>query len=343
MRLVECVPNFSEGKDARTIRAVCQAARRPGVRVLSVEADPDFHRSVLTFVADPDAIVGAAFDVIRACYDRIDMSRHHGEHPRMGACDVTPFVPVAGVSLQDCAKLARSLGWRVAEKLDIPVYLYGAAAQPGRQDLAQVRKGQYEGLPTRLVDPAWQPDFGPAAFRPRFGAALIGARPFLIAYNVNLASDDVAGANRIAEKVRTSGVRVAGKRVPGVLQAVKGMGVLLKEKNIAQVSMNLVDFSVTNMHQAYDEVSAVADRLGLRVTGSEIVGLVPQKALVAAGRHYGPETNSEQAAVQRAIERLGLSDLEPFDPKRKILEQVLTAPKDDNPCPGEEEFHEGPA
>lgn len=331
-KIVQCVPNFSEGKDRDTIRAICTAARNTGVGVLSIESDADFHRSVLTFVSDPETIVEGAYAVIQACAEKIDMQTHSGEHPRMGACDVTPFVPVAGVTLDDCALLAHTLGKRVGEQLHLPVYLYGAAARPGRQDLGQVRKGQYEGLEKKLQDPAWAPDFGPAEFRPRFGAPLIGARPFLIAYNVNLETDDVKAADQIARRVRTSGERIDGTRVPGLLDSVKGLGVLLKERNIAQVSMNLTDFSLTNMHRAFEAVKAEARKLGRRVTGSEIVGLVPQAAIVESGRHYGGASLPEKQAVVSAIKNLGLDDIEPFDPEKKILEWVLAAPAAGDPC-----------
>ncbi len=241
----------------------------------------------------------------------------------MGACDVTPFVPVAGVSLEDCASLAKKLGARVADELGLPVYLYGAAARPGRQDLAKVRKGQYEGLAEKIKDPAWIPDFGPAEFNRKFGAALIGARPFLIAYNVNLNTTDVAATNDIAKAIRTSGRVVNKERVPGTLQAVKGLGVPLEDKGICQVSMNLVDYTITNMHQAFEEVKRFALEKGIEVTGSEICGVVPQDALLQSGKFYGADESDPEKALELAAARLGLGDLEPFAIDRKVLEYIL--------------------
>jgi glutamate formiminotransferase/formiminotetrahydrofolate cyclodeaminase len=322
-RLVCCVPNFSEGTDTAAIEAICQAVQSTGVRIVSVEPDADYNRTVLTFVAEPELACEGAFAAIQASAEHIDMRNHKGGHPRMGACDVTPFVPVAGVTLDQCAELARTVGRRVGQELNLPVYLYGAAGAPGKQDLAVVRKGQYEGLAKKIVDPNWKPDFGPAEFNPKFGAALVGARPFLIAYNVNLASDDLDAANQIAKRVRTSGQIIDGVRVPGSLLAVKGLGVLLKEKNIVQVSMNLVDYKITNMNDAYDEVVTIAQELGQIVTGSEICGIVPMDALAKAGRSYAGQGMPDKQAADHAITHLGLDDLAAFDPYEKVLEWIL--------------------
>ena len=331
-KLVECVPNFSEGHNQDTIRRICEAVRSTGARVVSLEADPDYNRSVLTFVGDPDTALEGAYACIEACHKLIDMTVHKGEHPRLGACDVTPFVPVRDVTMEECAALAHKLGARVGSSLDIPVYLYGAGAKPGRDNLATVRKGQYEGLADKLKDMEWQPDFGPAEMRPKFGAAIIGARPFLIAYNVNLGSDNVEAANEIAKRVRESGRKVGGEKVPGTLKAVKGMGMLLKEKNIAQVSMNLVDFNVTNLHTAFEEVKKFATEFAEEVTGSEIVGLVPMEAMVQAGRYYGGQYLSPEAAVSKAAASLNLADLGYFDISEKVLEIVLEKDEAGNPC-----------
>lgn len=331
-KLVECVPNFSEGKNHETIRAICHRVKQCGVKVVSIEPDADYNRTVLTFVADPESVIEGAFATICECASRIDMRRHTGGHPRIGACDVTPFVPVSNVGMEECSQLAKELGKRVSEELDVPVYLYGAAAKEGKQDLALVRKGQYEGLAEKLNDPEWVPDFGPAEFRPKFGAALIGARPFLIAYNVNLQSNDIKAANEIAKRVRTSGRKVDGKKVAGSLKAVKGMGVLLKEKNITQVSMNLVDYSITNMHNAFEEVKKIADQFGQKVTGSEICGVVPLEAILESGRYFGTRELDEKAAVESAVRHLGLADLEPFFPDKKVLELVLQSEKAIDPC-----------
>lgn len=331
-RLVECVPNFSEGKNDETIRAVCERVRKTGVRVVSCDPDADYNRTVLTFVGDPATVLEGAFATIDECARRIDMRNHKGGHPRMGACDVTPFIPVSDVSLPECAQLARELGERVSAKLGLPVYLYGAAAKEGKQDLAYVRKGQYEGLPEKIKNPDWVPDYGPAEFYPKFGAALIGARPFLIAYNVNLQSPDVAAADEIAKRVRTSGRKVDGKKIQGSLQSVKGMGVLLKEKNIAQVSMNLVDYSVTNMHQAFEEAKKLAIQFGQTVTGSEICGVVPAEAILESGRYYGGNDLDEDAAIDLAVKNLGLADIDPFYPEKKVLELFLKAEQTGDPC-----------
>jgi glutamate formiminotransferase/formiminotetrahydrofolate cyclodeaminase len=332
--LVECVPNFSEGRNEDVIRTVCKAVSATGVRVLSLEPDGDYNRTVLTFVADPELILEGAFAAIKASAENIDMSKHKGGHPRMGACDVTPFVPVAGVSLDDCAELAKKLGARVADELGLPVYLYGAAARPGRRDLAVVRKGQYEGLAEKIKDPDWVPDYGPAAFNPKFGAALIGARPFLIAYNVNLKTTDVDRANDIAKAVRTSGRVVNRERIPGTLKAVKGLGVPLEDKGICQVSMNLVDYTVTNMHQAFEEVKKFAAEKGIEATGSEICGIVPRDALVRSGQFYGADESNPEDAIATAAKKLGLGDLEPFAPDRKVLEYILQAEPGGDLCEG---------
>ncbi len=332
MKLVECVPNFSEGKKKEVIREICLAARGSKARVVSMEPDGDYNRSVLTFVGDPDAVLEGAFAVIKRSCELIDMSKHKGGHPRMGACDVTPFVPVSEVSLKECAGLAKTLGKRVADELGLSVYLYGMAGKKGRRDLSVIRKGQYEGLCEKLKDPFWKPDFGPVDFNAKFGATLIGARPFLVAYNVNLESNDVEAANEIAKKIRTSGRKAGGVWTPGTLKQVKGMGVLLKEKNIAQISMNLIDYNITNMDKAIEEVRKFAKEMGQKVTGSEICGIVPFDAIVNAGRFYGGRTISKDEAVDRAIVGLGLSDLYQFDPDKKILEKILEKGNDDFTC-----------
>ena len=337
--IVECVPNFSEGRDPGVIKIIAEAiAQVPGVKFLSAEPDKDYNRTVVTFVGDPEGVLEAAFRATARAVDLIDMQCHSGEHPRLGATDVVPFVPIAGVTMQECVRLARRYGERVAAELGIPVYLYEeAASRPERKNLAAIRKGEYEGLPHKLADPAWAPDFGQPVFNPRSGATVAGARTFLIAYNVNLDSADVAVASEIAARVRESGrvkkdasgaavVDAQGRKVfiPGTLKAVKAMGVLLEAHSIAQVSMNLVDFMVTPPHVAFEEVARQAASLNVKATGSEIVGLTPREALLMAGRHYaaGAVLPDEQL-LGLAIERLGLSQLEPFDPHRKIIEYQL--------------------
>ncbi len=337
--IVECVPNFSEGRDAAIIEAIGAAVRTvPGVKLLSVEPDKDYNRTVVTFIGSPEGVVDAAFGATRVAAEQIDMTKHSGEHPRIGATDVVPFVPVSGIGMEECVQLARSYGRRVGDELKIPVYLYEeAATRPERRNLASVRKGEYEGLPAKLSDPAWKPDFGPAEFSARSGATVTGARVFLIAYNVNLNTNDQQIAHEIALRIRESGrikkdaqgnalMDALGRKVlvPGTLQSVKAMGVLLEAQNIAQVSINLVNFPVTPPHIAFEEVKRQAASLGVEVTGSEIVGLTPKEALVMAGRFYAPGITNESTLIATAIERLGLSQLDRFDPSRKIIEFQLT-------------------
>jgi glutamate formiminotransferase/formiminotetrahydrofolate cyclodeaminase len=265
------------------------------------------------------------------------MSVHKGEHPRLGATDVVPFVPVAGISMDECVQMAHQYGKRVGTELGIPVYLYeSAATRPERRNLSVIRKGEYEGLAAKLQDPAWIPDYGPAVFNPKTGATVTGARMFLVAYNVNLNTSDPGIAHEIALTIRESGRVKKGKdgnpvldsrgqkmNVPGTLKAIKAMGVLLEAHNIAQVSINVVNFHVTPPHVAFEEVKKQAKALGVEVTGSEIVGLTPKEALLLAGSYYHPAPAAEEELIDIAIERLGLSQLEPFDPKRKIIEYQL--------------------
>ncbi len=338
-RLVECVPNFSEGRDIATIDAIAGAIRAvEGVRLLNVEPNGDYNRTVVTFVGHPDGVVEAAFQATRVAAELIDMRRHTGGHPRIGAADVVPFVPISGVTMDDCVKLANRYGLRVGEELNVPVYLYEEAARvPQRRNLATVRKGEYEGLAAKLADPEWRPDYGEPAMNERSGATVTGARTFLIAYNVNLATDSQPVAHEIALRIRESGRPMrgddgqivrdsAGKSItiPGSLKSVKAMGVLLEKHHIAQVSINLTNYEITPPHAAFEQVAVEAKKLGTQATGSEIVGLTPRTALLVAGRHYanGREM-TEEAFIALAIERLGLSQLEPFDPKKKIIEYML--------------------
>jgi len=337
-RIVECVPNFSEGRDSRVINAIGGAIGRvSGVKFISAEPDKDYNRTVVTFIGEPEASVEAAFNATRTAAERIDMSVHKGEHPRLGATDVVPFVPVSGVSMDDCVRLAHQFGRRVGDELGIPVYLYEAAAtRPERRNLSNIRKGEYEGLKEKLSDPAWAPDYGPVQFNARSGATVAGARTFLIAYNVNLSTSDVKRANEIALRIRESGrakkdnegnpmLDAGGKKItiPGSLKAVKAMGVLLEAQKIAQVSINLVDYHVTPPHVAFEEVKREAAALGIAVTGSEIVGLTPQEALIMAGKYYAPGETAEDRLVDIAIDSLGLSQLETFEPQNKIIEYQL--------------------
>lgn len=338
-QIVECVPNFSEGRNLGAIEEITGAIKSvAGVRFIGAEPDKDYHRTVVTFVGAPEAVVEAAFAATARASQLIDMTMHRGEHPRMGATDVVPFIPVSGVTMADCVALARAFGKRVGEELEIPVYLYEeAATRPERKNLASIRKGEYEGLEEKLKDPAWAPDFGPARFSPRSGATVAGAREFLIAYNVNLNANEIKLANEIALRIRESGrvrrdvrgnpeVDSTGRKItiPGSLKAVKAMGVLLQEHRIAQVSINLVNYHITPPHVAFEEVKKEAATLGLEVTGSEIVGLTPMEALLIAGRFYEPSLTGEAELVDAAVRHLGLSQLDTFDPQKKIIEYQLS-------------------
>ncbi len=339
MPIIECVPNFSEGRNTLALQAIENAIRAvPGASLLSLEPDADYNRCVVTIVGDPKAVVDAAFEAAKTASEMIDMTSHKGEHPRLGAVDVVPFVPVSGATMDDCVKAARTFGERLAGELSIPVYLYEyAATRPERRNLANIRKGEYEGLQKKLEDPDWKPDFGEAVFNARSGATVTGARKFLIAYNVNLDTPDEKVAHEIALRIRESG-RVkkddqgntvkdeAGKsvKIPGTLKAAKAMGVHLERHNIAQVSINLVDFEITGMHDAYDEVSRQAKDLGVAVTGSELVGLAPLEAFRLAGKHYGaPADATDESLVEATRKSLGLDQLDPFDPKKKVIEFMI--------------------
>ena len=337
-RIVECVPNFSEGRNIKTINAIGGAISAvQGVKFISAEPDKDYNRTVVTFIGEPSAVAEAAFQATKKAAELIDMSQHKGEHPRMGATDVVPFVPISGVTMEECVALAKDFGRRVGEELSIPVYLYEeAATRPERKNLSTIRKGEYESLPEKLKDPEWKPDYGPTTPNTRSGATVTGARTFLIAYNVNLNTNDVKLANEIALRIRESGrlkkdesgnpvLDAQGKKVniPGTLKAVKAMGVLLEAHDIAQVSINLVDFSVTPPHAAFEEVKKQAATLGVEATGSEIVGLTPLDALKMAGKFYNMSLKDESELVAEATQKLGLSQLEEFDPKKKIIEYQL--------------------
>ncbi|MFI5251443.1 MAG: glutamate formimidoyltransferase [Bacteroidota bacterium] len=332
-KIVECVPNFSEGRNRDIINAIAWSIEQvTGVKLLSVEPDTDYNRSVVTFVGEPDAVVEAAFRATKTAAERIDMKIHKGEHPRIGATDVVPFVPVSGVTMEECVRCANEFGKQAGEKLGIPIYLYEEAARvPERRNLPTIRKGEYEGLKEKLKDPAWKPDYGPAKFNAMSGATVTGARVFLIAYNVNLDTNNKDIAHEIALRIRESGRTVKeadGKstKIPGTLKAVKAMGVFLDRFNIAQVSINLTNFNVTPPHAAFEEVKKHAASLGAKVTGSEIVGLIPEEALIIAGKYYAgaaPAKNGDSILIETAMKHLGLSQLEPFIPSKKIIEFMI--------------------
>jgi len=278
-KIVECVPNFSEGRRPEVVREIVAAVESvPGVQVLDYSSDPNHNRSVLTFIGEPAPVKEAAFRAIARAADLINMEEHRGEHPRIGATDVVPFVPVLGVTMADCVALARELGAEVAEKLHIPVYLYEeAATRPDRRNLADIRRGEYEGLKKEIHLPERRPDFGDPVMHPTAGATVIGAREFLIAFNINLGTPDVSIAKKIARAVRASS---------GGLMYVKALGIKLEDRNLAQVSMNLTNFKKTPMHVVFNLVKSEAERYGVPIVGSEIVGLVPLDALLAAAEHY---------------------------------------------------------
>ena len=343
MPIVECVPNFSEGRRPAVIDQITAAIRAvDGAVLLDVDPGKATHRTVVTFVGAPEAVLEAAFEAIKTAAQVIDMRQHEGAHPRMGATDVCPFIPVSGITMQECAELARRLGKRVGDELGIPVYLYEqAASRPERKNLADIRKGEYEGLADKLRDPVWAPDFGPATFVSKSGATVIGAREFLIAYNVNLNTRDRKLAQDIALDIREAGRAKRDKRgeivrnpdgtsimIPGKLKALKAVGWFIEEYARAQVSINLVDYHVTGVHQAFDAVDEEARKRGMRATGSELVGLIPLQAVLEAGKHYlyrqGKSAGvPERQIVETAIQSLGLAELTPFDPDEKIIEYRL--------------------
>jgi glutamate formiminotransferase/formiminotetrahydrofolate cyclodeaminase len=344
--LIECVPNFSEGVDLTIINQItAQIESVDGVLLLDVDPGKATNRTVVTFVGHPDAVIEAAFRAIKKAGELIDMSKHSGEHPRMGATDVCPLIPISGITMKETAVYAQQLGKRVGEELNIPVYLYEyAQADESRKNLSVIRAGEYEGFFDKIKLPTWKPDFGAAIMNAKAGATVIGARDFLIAYNVNLNTKSVRLANSVAFDVREAGrVKregnpVTGKvvkdadgndvRIPGTLKAVKAIGWFIEEYDIAQISMNLVNYKITSVHQAFDEVCKSAQSRGLRVTGSELVGLIPLSALLDAAKHYLRKQNrsvgvSEKELIHIAVKSLGLDELGPFDANNKIIEYKL--------------------
>ncbi|HLU84566.1 MAG TPA: glutamate formimidoyltransferase [Vicingaceae bacterium] len=342
-QLIECVPNISEGRNEAKIKAITDVVEKvEGVKLLDVDPGKATNRTVITFVGEPEPVIEAAFLLIKKASELIDMRGHQGEHPRFGATDVCPLVPISGITMEETVKYAHKLAKRVGEELNIPVYCYENAAQEEkRKNLANCRSGEYEGLKEKLNDAAWKPDFGPAAFNEsvqKTGATAISARDFLIAYNVNLNSTSTRRANAIAFDIREAGrlVKENGveKRVPGKLKAVKGIGWFIDEYGIAQISYNLTNISITSMHVAFDETCKAAQERGLRVTGSELVGLIPLKAMLDAADYFLIKQErslgcSEKEKIKIAIKSLGLDELKPFHPDEKIIEYILEkdAPK----------------
>jgi len=345
-QLIECVPNFSEGRDLTVIKQITDTIEAcDGVKLLDVDPGEATNRTVVTFVGTPDEVIEAAFQAVKKASELIDMSKHTGAHPRFGATDVCPLVPVANISMEETVKYAHKLAKRIGEELEIPIYCYENAAQkPERRNLATCRKGEYEGLAEKLANPEWKPDFGPAKFNAKSGLTAVGARDFLVAINYNLNTTSTRRANAIAfdvrEKGRTKreGNPITGKimkdengkniMTPGTLKDTKAIGWFIDEYGIAQVSMNITNISTTPVHVAFDEVAAKAQARGIRVTGSEIVGLVPLSVLVDAGKHYLTKQNrslgvDEAELVKIAVKSMGLDDLKPFNPEEKVIEYVL--------------------
>ncbi|HNT66998.1 MAG TPA: glutamate formimidoyltransferase [bacterium] len=340
MKLIECVPNFSEGRDTNKIEAIAAAIRDvDGVALLDVDPGKDTNRTVMTFVGPPEAVLEAAFQGIQKAAQVIDMSKHHGAHARLGATDVCPFIPVSDVTMDECVDLAVKLGRRVGNQLVIPVYLYEfAASREERKNLATIREGEYEGLAEKLQHPDWQPDFGVGIFNPRSGAVVIGAREFLIAYNINLNTRDEAIARDIAFAIRERGraKRDSDNNIlrdekgeiiyePGIFPAVKAVGWYMDDFGRAQISINLINYKVSPLHLVFDECCRLAEERGVRVTGSELVGLIPLQAVLAAGRHYLTMQGKtagvpESELIHIAVLSLGLDDLYPFKPEEKIIE-----------------------
>lgn len=347
-QLIECVPNFSEGRDPAVLKQITAVIESvEGVKLLDVDPGKATNRTVVTFVGEPGPVVEAAFRAIQKASELIDMRKHQGEHPRMGATDVCPLIPVSNISLEETAEWARRLGERVGRELKLPIYLYEAAAsRPERRNLATIRAGEYEALPEKMTKPEWKPDFGPAEFNARSGATVIGARDFLIAFNINLNTTSVRRANSVAFDVReigrvvkdpATGKNITGpdgepQRQPGTLKGVKGIGWYIEEYGIAQISMNITDIRATPLHIAFEECCKSADRRGMRVTGSELVGLTPLQVLLDAGRYFLEKQQrsvgvSESELIKIAVKSMGLDELAPFDPQQKIIEYNIA--KDD--------------
>ena len=348
-RIIECVPNFSEGRDKKVIdQIVAEIAAVEGVKVLDVDPGEATNRTVVTFVGSPEAVVEGAFAGVKAAKELIDMRHHHGAHPRSGACDVLPLVPVSGVTLEECAELARSLAERIFSSLGIPCYCYEAAAlKPERKNLAVCREGEYEALPEKVADPDRRPDFGPGEFNEtvaKSGATNVGARNFLVAVNFNLNTTSTRRAMAVAFDVREKGRKareggsLTGKVlkdengndiwIPGTLKGCKAIGWFIDEYGIAQVSMNITDIDATPLHKAFEEVSRAAAARGLRVTGAEIVGLVPKRVLLEAGRYFLEKQQRslglpEEEIIRLAVKSMSLDDLKPFNPKEKVIEYLI--------------------
>ena len=340
-QLIECVPNFSEGSDMNIIKQITNEIESvEGVRLLDVDPGKATNRTVVTFVGEPISVIEAAFRAIKKAAELIDMRKHTGEHPRMGATDVCPLIPVANISMEETAEWSKKLGERVGNELEIPVYLYEAAQKnPERKNLSIIRAGEYEGISKKILLSEWAPDFGKAIFNAKSGATVIGARDFLVAYNINLNTTSTRRANAIAFDVRESGRKIQNEKgeeivQPGTLKSVKAIGWFIEEYGVAQISMNLTNVNITPIHIAFDEVCKKANERGVRVTGSELVGLIPLKSLLEAGRYFLEKQQrsvgvSEKEIIHIAVKSLGLDELSEFIPEKKIIEYLLNEEKQD--------------
>lgn len=345
-KIIECVPNFSEGRDMSVIKQITDEVEKiDGVKLLDVDPGADTNRTVVTFVGSPEEVIEAAFQAVKKASELIDMSKHSGAHPRFGATDVCPLVPVSNISMEETVEYARKLAKRIGEELEIPIYCYEHAAyEEKRKNLANCRAGEYEGLKEKLAKPEWKPDFGPAEFKPKAGVTAVGARDFLVAFNVNLNTTSTRRANAIAfdvrekGRVKREGGKLTGKPVldekgkkvwiPGTLKAVKAIGWFIDEYGVAQISMNLTNISITSVHEAFDEVAKKAAERGIRVTGSELVGLIPKQAMLDAGKYFLRKQErslgvSEEELIKIAVKSMGLDDLKPFKPEEKIIEYMM--------------------
>lgn len=345
-KLIECVPNFSEGRNPAVIKAITDAIEAvEGVKLLDVDPGKATNRTVVTFVGEPEAVIEGAYQGIKKAAELIDMSKHSGEHPRMGATDVCPLIPIAGVTMEETVEYAKKLAKRVGEELDIPTYLYeNAASKPEWRNLATIRAGEYEALPKKMTQPEWKPDFGEQKFNAQAGATVIGARDFLIAYNVNLNTTSVRRANSIAFDIREKGrIKREGDPINGAIvrdengkpireagtcEGVKAIGWFIEEYGIAQISMNITNTKLTSVHKAFEECRKSANNRGMRVTGSELVGMAPLQVFLDAGRYYLEQQNrsvgvSEDELIKIAVKSMGLDELSPFEPRKKIIEYSL--------------------
>lgn len=322
--LVECVPNFSEGRDADKIQAIVDAiGHNADVKVLHVDMGYDANRTVITFAGTPEGIEQAAFDAIAKSAELIDMRQQSGTHPRMGACDVMPIIPISGVDMETVVDLSYRLSERVSRELSIPIYNYEKSAKStSRIKLEAIRRGEYEGLAVKMLQPEWSPDFG-KAFNSRSGATVVGARPFLLAYNVNLKTTDVSVAKRIASTIRESGKIIDGKRVLGLLKGVKAIGWDVPEYGMVQVSTNITDTECVGLHDVYEGIKGLAQLEGVDVAGSELIGLLPKRCLLEAGQFYAQEALDEMSLLNLASEQLGLSSVTEFDVEKRVIEFLL--------------------